>query len=330
MHEFDSKRCDANPAHNARAFHQHSHSGLLIRESQLEWAPNELELVVMTEPFKASIPGDGVIDWIYPFAERPFNVKSLHAIDPDFDRSAVGLTLFAHAPLHLLNGVIMPDPTAESAWTRRDEPMHLVATDPNKNSAVRSRFQRRYEQSGIGLVSVLGSLLVLGVVAAFALSALISDNHALSVISPKTGASPNSQASARPNLVIDRSADEVAQSNLDAALDAADARSIQVGGYGAIAVQSLSKILPASALTTGPSTTASAISVASAGGVTGGVTFAARSLSGLCWLVWRSNSSTLFGIRRDHAACTALPLTNPPALGLHEGVTWQSSGFPST
>ena len=83
--------------------------------------------------------------------------------------------------------------------------------------------------------------------------------------------------------------------------------------------------------TTGPSTSASQISVAAAGGTVGGLTMAVRSPSGTCWFVWRSNSATWYGAEAARSSCGAPALTTAPAGGGTGAgaIGWQSGGFPA-
>ncbi len=159
----------------------------------------------------------------------------------------------------------------------------------------------------------------------------------------------------------------VAQQSLSTALTAVGSAASSAGGYGAVEVGTLSAADPSVTYVTGPTTSASTVSIAltatggspsnptgSPGGAvgaaisgaeaagsgadTGGsggsgtVTLAARSANGTCWLVWRGDgSATWYGAQTGLPSCTAPALAAAPSAGpvSASGIGWQQGSFPS-
>jgi hypothetical protein len=175
-------------------------------------------------------------------------------------------------------------------------------------------------QAGLGLVSLLVTLGILGLLALIAVKAIPSTPSATGGTSSDTGAS-----------LIHHAGDTVAQANVMAAVSVVAAAAITDGGYGGVQAASLTGSSPGVVFTTGPSTNASHISLASGAGPPGGVTLAVRSTSGTCWLVWTSSATSWYGAETGHA-CVAPALGSPPGPGVaaNGGIDWQSGGFPTT
>jgi hypothetical protein len=177
-------------------------------------------------------------------------------------------------------------------------------------------------QAGFGLVSLIVTLGILGLLAVIAVKAIPSSPSA-------TGGTGGTTSDSGASL-IHHAGDTVAQANLTAAVSVVAQAAITAGGYGNVGAASLTGSSPGVVFTTGPSTNASHISVAAAGGSSGGVTLAVRSTSGTCWFVWTSSSANWYGVQTGHA-CAAPALGSPPGPGAaaNGGIDWQTGGFPT-
>lgn len=200
-----------------------------------------------------------------------------------------------------------------------------------KTRIMQNDFRTPSADAGFGLVSLLASLAVLGILAVVTISALNRSDKTLPSGTPGAGSDARLPTLSTPDRIITTAADDVVQSNLRVALEFADEMSAEDGGYGAIDIKTLSKISPAEAFTSGASTHATQVSVASVGGDDGGVTLAAHAASATCWLVWQSSTTTIYGVERNRPSCVAPPLAKPPTLGKQPGgLDWKSSSFPSS
>jgi hypothetical protein len=190
----------------------------------------------------------------------------------------------------------------------------------------------RAEEEGLGLIGLLVSLAIIGILAVVAIKSLSGTTNSLKADTRTPEPEFHTTAPSTPTQVIASSADEVAQANLQAALTLADDFSLAEGGYGDISVPVLADKSSPGAFTSSASTRVSDLSVAAAGGAGGGVMFAARSADGACWLVWRSDTTTVFGVKRDHSPCIAIALPGLPALSMqpHTATLWQHGSFPIT
>lgn len=186
-------------------------------------------------------------------------------------------------------------------------------------------------ERGLGLVGLLVSLAVLGVVAAVSVVALGSGGGVPTVTVPKDGAGGAGASSASGSIgAVALAADEAAQENLRAALDAL-AQVAAVDGYSAVTASGLQGSLRGVTFIGGPSTSASVISLTSVAGSSGGVGMAALSSSGTCWETWTAGAATYFGAELKAATCSApalasAPAPAPPATGR---VGWQAGSFPA-
>jgi hypothetical protein len=132
-----------------------------------------------------------------------------------------------------------------------------------------------------------------------------------------------------------------AQQSLSAALTAADTSALQSGSYATLSAAALSASEPSVTFVTGPSSSATTVSVAvgsglpgasGGGGPAGSVTLANRSSNGTCWLVWKGGrAGTWYGAQTGLSTCVAPVLTAAPSPGAASSasVGWQQGGFPS-
>jgi type II secretory pathway pseudopilin PulG len=202
-----------------------------------------------------------------------------------------------------------------------------IATD-RQPPTTRRNFAGTSRHAGFGLVGLLASLIVLG---ALVVVALNSFGPSTSNPTGLAGTVPGAKVTvpSTPAGIITLAGDTAAQSSLQAALSAVDEAAITAGGYGSIGVATLSST-GAAAFTSGASTSPATISVASSGGAAGGITLAARAPSGNCWLVWRSEVTTLYGIGRHMTSCLAPALSNTPTSQQGSAsILWRPSAFPS-
>ena len=177
----------------------------------------------------------------------------------------------------------------------------------------------RNTEHGFGLLGVVLSLLVVGVLSAGAVAAMGSGGG--------TGGSSPSFGSD-----VARAYDVEAQSNLSNAaqnvLDAAETS----GGYAGV-------VLSQYGVVAGPSTSPQAVSGAVSAGAgigaagaltTGSATLAVRSHSGTCWFAWVSSGPTWYGSEAKAATCVAIAMASAPSAGAAGGgITWQAGSYPS-
>lgn len=195
------------------------------------------------------------------------------------------------------------------------------------------------------MISLLASVVILGVLSLIAVKSLdglptsANGKGALSVVLPggpvatggATSASNDGAQSAVPGGLISQTGDTVTQQNLDSAMAVVDQEAASTSGdYGAVTIASLAGQVRGEPFISGPSTTASQISFAAAGGADGGVTLAVRSASGTCWYLWRSATATWFGASTGQASCTAPALASAPSPSANDGtILWQANSFPT-
>jgi hypothetical protein len=186
-------------------------------------------------------------------------------------------------------------------------------------------------ERGLGLVGLLVSLAVLGMLAGVSLLALGGGGTGPSVTLPgERGGADGSAVSSGSGGAVALAADEAAQANLRAALDAL-AQTAAVDGYGSVTVSGLEDSMRGVTFVNGPSTSASVISLTTGSAAGGAVSMAALAASGTCWLTWTTAATTSFGAEPKAATCVAPALAQPPAAGApapgHIG--WQAGSFPA-
>ena len=196
--------------------------------------------------------------------------------------------------------------------------------------------RRRRDDSGFSIAVVAISMLV---VAALVLPA------AKATLGGTTGSSSDS-VSGNPEVALAESVQ--AQQSLSTALNAASG--LGAGGGGSIAglgdsgvggaantaaagdIARLSAAEPSLTFVSGPTTSATTVSVAEDPSLPGSVTLATRSASGVCWLVWHaSGTATWYGAQTHLASCSAPALGSPPSQGpvSSTAIGWQTGSFPS-
>lgn len=180
-------------------------------------------------------------------------------------------------------------------------------------------------EAGLGLVSVVISLLIVALLSLGAVKELTGGTGGAAGAGPGSGSQGLGATVTKAYDVQAQSAlSNAMQSMLDDAIANGGLSVIDLGPFGVIA---------------GPSTSASEVSGATGnvGGAdgplgSGSVTLAARSRSGTCWFVWFSTSATWFGDEPSAVSCRARPLTNAPLPGAAAPGTvgWQEGSFPTT
>ena len=185
-------------------------------------------------------------------------------------------------------------------------------------------------ERGLGLVGLLVSLAVLGMLAGVSLLALGGGGAGPAVTLPGEGnGAGGSAVSSGSGGAVALAADEAAQANLRAALDAL-AQTAAVNGYGSVTVSDLEGTMRGVTFVSGPSTAASVLSLTT-DPAAGAVSMAALAASGTCWLTWTTAATTSFGAEPKAATCVAPALAEPPAAGSpapgHIG--WQAGSFPA-
>jgi hypothetical protein len=189
---------------------------------------------------------------------------------------------------------------------------------------------RRRDDTGFSIVVVAISMVV---VAALVLLA------AKETLGP-TGSS-NDSVSGNPEVALAESVQ--AQQSLSTALVAASGLGAG-GGDGSIAglgapgagaaadIARLSAAEPSLTFVSGPTTSATTVSVAEDPSTPSAVTLATRSAGGLCWLVWHApGTATWYGAQTHLASCSAPALGSPPSPGpvSSTAIGWQTGSFPS-
>jgi hypothetical protein len=207
------------------------------------------------------------------------------------------------------------------------------------------------DEAGVGLFALAVTLVVLAVVAVLIVKAIPSApkvNVGSGTTAPAGGATATlapggpavggaaKNAGGDSSLTVNgnelsTTGDEVAKGNLTSALSVIQQAEITAGGYGDVTAASLTSGGGGS-FTAAPSTGPSVLSVASAGGASGGVTLAARSASGTCWYLWTSASGTWYGAETGLTSCAPPPLAGAPAASAVKSGTigWQQGTFPAS
>ncbi|HEY5025019.1 MAG TPA: hypothetical protein VII76_08590 [Acidimicrobiales bacterium] len=179
------------------------------------------------------------------------------------------------------------------------------------------------DEAGLGLVSIVVSLLLVALLSVGALKAF-------------AGGTVTGSGSKSLNPTVDQAYDVQAQSALSSAMQNVRDGAISNGGLS-------SSDLVQYGVQSGPSNAASVVSGAvmdatDAGGAPSGplgfgsVTLAASSKTGTCWFVWFSTSATWYGFEPDSTSCAATPLSTAPtpSAGAPGTIGWQQGSFPVT
>jgi hypothetical protein len=182
---------------------------------------------------------------------------------------------------------------------------------------------------GFGAVGLLVTLVVMGVLAAVVFAAVGGGTPTLPVLPTTPGATTVAGANRSGGSVggvagvISQAGDLVAQKNLGAALGLADQAVASGAAYGEMGAATFQGEARGLTFTSGPSSSASTVSVGTA---SGGTSFAVRSASGTCWLAWRS-AVTWYGVSTSSATCDAAAVAGEPVAGGPEH--WQHSAYPN-
>lgn len=147
-----------------------------------------------------------------------------------------------------------------------------------------------------------------------------------------SGGTADTSVSNAPGVAM--SDDLAAQQVLSTGLSSAAAAAANTGGLGSLDLSTLSASDPSVNFVSGPSASASTVSVTMAIGSDGGgaVTMADRSSNGTCWLVWRSAAGvTWYGAQTGLASCVAPAIAAPPTPGpvSSSSIGWQQGAFPA-
>jgi hypothetical protein len=121
-----------------------------------------------------------------------------------------------------------------------------------------------------------------------------------------------------------------AQQALSTGLTAAETAAAGSGGFGQVTAAMLTAANPSTTFTSGPSTSAAMVSVATS---TDSITLADRASDGTCWLVWNSSTGgTWFGAQTGLPSCTAPVLASAPVASpvSSSSIGWQEGSFPTT
>jgi hypothetical protein len=195
---------------------------------------------------------------------------------------------------------------------------------------------RAGNEDGVGLVGLLATLIVLGLIAFIAVKATSSGgsgNGSNSASRALGGIEKDitGTTSAGTGGLIDQAGDVTSQTTLRGAEAIVAEAQTASGGYGTLTLSTLRGLAGNGApFTSGASTNPGQISMASAGGVSGGVTLAVHSASGTCWFEWASSSTTLYGAQPNDPSCRAPALASAPALRAPASGTigWSTGNFP--
>ena len=166
------------------------------------------------------------------------------------------------------------------------------------------------DEHGFGLLSVVLSLVVLGVMGAGAALAL--------------GGSGGAPGAAQTGLgtAVDRASDVGAQSTLQTVAQNVLDASVANGGFTGLDLSQYRVV-------SGPSSSSAIVS-----GVVGGAdsaTLAVLARTGTCWFAWVSSGASWYGAQVHASSCQAVALAGPPTPGSSSGaVTWQAGSFPTT
>ena len=189
---------------------------------------------------------------------------------------------------------------------------------------------RLQQDVGFGMVSLIASLVVLGLLGAIAAKSLEASSRTTDQVGAALATGAGAAPSAGDGGLAGEADDLVAQQNLRSVLTLVDEVALTVGGYGAVTAAELTG--PGrGGFTPGPSTAVSLMSVAASGGSGGAVTLAVASTSGICWFAWRSDDATRYGAEAGHPRCAAMPLASAPQVRpvAAGAIDWQLSTFPS-
>ena len=172
-------------------------------------------------------------------------------------------------------------------------------------------------ESGLGLVTVAISLLIVGVITVVAMKAMGGDGGA--------GSGTGSLGSDVANAYAVE-----AQSNLSNAMEHIQDAALSDGGTAGLDLTQFGVGTGASRAT---GSVTGVVAAATDGGGEGGaaVTLAARGAPGTCWLVWFSATATWYGVEPGASSCTPPPLAQPPETGPASSgrVGWQQGSFPA-
>jgi hypothetical protein len=123
-----------------------------------------------------------------------------------------------------------------------------------------------------------------------------------------------------------------AQQALSTGLNAASTAAADIGGYGSLQISALSATQPSTSFVSGPSSSASTVSVSISTEGDGSITMADRSSDGICWLLWRSTGSAVwYGAQTGLTSCAAPTLASVPTVGpvSSTAIGWQQGSFPA-
>lgn len=195
---------------------------------------------------------------------------------------------------------------------------------------------RRRDDTGLSMVVVAISMVVVAALVLLAAKATLG-----------TTGSSNDSVSGNPEVALAESVQ--AQQSLSTALGAASGLGPGGGGSSmaglgdsgvggaadtgaATDIARLSAAEPSLTFVSGPTTSATTVSVAEDPSTPGAVTLATRSAGGVCWLVWHAPAiATWYGAQTHLASCSAPALGSPPNPGpvSSTAIGWQTGSFPS-
>lgn len=206
--------------------------------------------------------------------------------------------------------------------------------DPARSSRL-SRTRQR-DDTGFSMAVVALSMVVVAALVLLAAKATLGST-----------ASSNDSVSGNPEVALAESVQ--AQQSLSTALNAASGLGAGGGGSsiaglgdsgdggaadtGAAAdIAHLSASEPSLTFVSGPTSSATTVSVAEDPSLPGAVTLATRSAAGVCWLVWHApGTPPWYGAQTHLASCSAPALGAPPNPGpvSSTAIGWQTGSFPS-
>jgi len=183
--------------------------------------------------------------------------------------------------------------------------------------------EQRPSRRGDGGFSMIATVLSLAAAALLVALLLGSTLH--------SGGTAGTSVSNAPGVA--QSDNLAAQQALSTGLSSAAAAAADSGGLGSLDPSTLSASNPSIAFVSGPSASASTVSVTVAADGAGGeaLTLADRSSNGTCWLVWRSAAGvTWYGAQTGLASCAAPAIGSPPPPGpvSSSSIGWQQGAFP--
>jgi len=165
-------------------------------------------------------------------------------------------------------------------------------------------------QSGLGLVSVAISLLIVAVITVVAMKA-VRDDGTGGTGSQSLGSDVNSAYAVEAQSNLSNAMEHIQ----DAALSDGATATLDLTQFGVGTVTGVMAALPTDGDGPGGS----------------GVTLAARGAPGTCWFVWFSNAATWYGVEPGTPSCTPEPMSQPPPAGAASSGTigWQQGSFPA-